>query len=185
MFRFVLIASLLFSSMALSAQTSLETPKWGAEFNVIWPFVPGVEIYTGKMTRTLWDNDRQRGDLTFGFLWRPGTDQDENADIFREVGLNLGYRQYIWKGWHVELAFYPSFATTEGNKVDGMDYQGLALTTEGYTGYQFRLGGKDRNRFWYLMPQAGIGWNPYADLGPELESGGIFPTLNLQVGFAF
>ncbi|MFW5843524.1 MAG: hypothetical protein ACOCW6_06325, partial [Spirochaetota bacterium] len=42
------------------------TRPWGAEFNVVWPFVPEVEVYTAKATRTLWAGDYASGDLTSG-----------------------------------------------------------------------------------------------------------------------
>jgi hypothetical protein len=166
---------------------------WGVEFNVVWPFVPGVEIYTAKATRTLWAGDYASGDLTFGVLVRPGV-EDENAETFREFGLNLGYRQYFWKRAHLELALYPTWAIVEGNKADGEDYSGFALTTEAYYGYRFDLGGwryykddrpDDRRVVWYLMPQVGGGYTVYSDLGPTSEDEKPFWTLNLQVGAQF
>jgi hypothetical protein len=166
---------------------------WGVEFNVVWPFVPEVEIYTAKVTRTLWAGDYASGDLTVGVLVRPGV-EDENAETFREFGLNLGYRQYVWRRAHFELALYPSWAMEEGNKVDGNDYQGFALTTEAYYGYRFDLGGwrhhksgetDDRRLVWYLMPQIGAGYTLYSDLGPPSEDEKPFFTLNLQVGAQF
>ncbi len=169
------------------------TRPWGAEFNVVWPFVPEVEVYTAKATRTLWAGDYASGDLTFGVLVRPGV-EDENAETFREFGLNLGYRQYFWKRAHVELALYPSWAAEEGNKADGQDYSGFALTTEAYYGYRFDLGGwryykedrpDDRRAVWYLMPQAGAGYTVVSDLGPTTEDEKPFFALNLQVGAQF
>jgi hypothetical protein len=171
----------------LKAQTDQDPgieKNWGVEFNVVWPFVPGVEIYTAKATRTLWAKGNAHGDLTFGFLWRPGTTEDENAEEFSEIGANIGYRHYFWKGLHAELALYPSFAQETKNKIDGQDYEGFAMTTEFYAGYKFDVFNRAKYSF-YLMPQAGIGYNVISNLGPETEENAPFPTLNLQIGINF
>jgi hypothetical protein len=173
-----------FDAQAQTEPKPLENRKWGAEFNVVWPFVPGVEIFTAKATRSLWTRGNAHGDLTFGLLWRPGTTEDENAAEFSEIGGNLGYRHYFWKGLHAELALYPSFARESENKIDGQDYQGFALTTEFYAGYKFDIFKRQQYAL-YLMPQAGIGYNALSDLGPATEENAPFPTLNLQIGVSF
>lgn len=173
--------------MQIQAQSIVEKSVdrvWGAEVNPLWPFVPGVGIYTAKATYTFWNRGLAHGDFTFGVLWRPGTSGDENAERFSEFGLNVGYRHYFWKGFHLEMAFYPSIAQETNNKIDGKDYRGFALTTELYTGYKFNLANRSNYSF-YLMPQAGIGYNPISNLGPQTEESSAFPTLNLQVGLNF
>ena len=181
-----IIATSLFT-FNVKAQTT-ENPSsekpWGAEFNVVWPFVPGVEIYTAKATRTIWTKRKSHGDITFGLLVRPGTTDDENAEEFSEFGLNIGYRHYFWRGLHAELALYPSFVREVNNKIDGQDYEGFAMTTEFYTGYRFDVL-KRTTYSLYLMPQAGIGYNVVSNLGPETEENAPFPTLNLQIGISF
>lgn len=181
----VILTTVVSICMLLSAIAQQKTSKnWGLEVNVVWPFVPGVEIYTAKATNTVWQNNTAQGDITFGVLIRPGTNNDENAERFSEFGLNLGYRHYFWKGFHAELALYPSLARETNNFADGKDYQGFALTTELYTGYRFTLYSGSAYS-WYLMPQAGVGYNPISNLGPSTEVNSPFPTLNLQVGVRF
>jgi hypothetical protein len=173
-----------FNVKAQTSQTTNSEKPWGVEFNVVWPFVPGVEIYTAKATRTIWAREKSHGDITFGLLVRPGTRNDENAEKFSEFGLNIGYRHYFWKGLHAELAIYPSFAREVKNKIDGRDYEGFAMTTECYTGYRFDVLKKNIYSL-YLMPQAGIGYNVISNLGPQTEANAPFPTLNLQIGINF
>ncbi len=173
-----------FDVRAQTNQEANDSKKWGIEFNVVWPFVPGVEIYTAKATRTLWTNGNAHGDLTFGFLLRPGTTEDENAEEFSEFGVNIGYRHYFWKGLHAELALYPCFARERINKIDGQDYEGFAMTTEFYAGYKFDILKRTKYSI-YLMPQAGIGYNFLSNLGPETEKNAPFPTFNLQIGVNF
>lgn len=175
---------LTFNLKAQTSQNQNSEKPWGVEFNVVWPFVPGVEIYTAKATRTIWTKEKSHGDITIGFLLRPGTAEDENAEEFSEFGLNFGYRHYFWKGLHAELALYPSFAREVNNKIDGQDYEGFAMTTEFYTGYRFDVL-KRTTYSLYLMPQAGIGYNVISNLGPETEANAPFPTLNLQIGINF
>lgn len=145
----ILVLSALMFVALLPAQQS--EASWGVEFNVVWPFVPGVEIHTAKVTSEVWQQNELAGELTFGVLVRPGTRDDENAEVFREFGLNIGYRQYFWRGAHLELALYPSWAIQEGNLVDGQDYSGFALTTELYGGYRFDVVSTDPVTF-YLAP---------------------------------
>ncbi len=182
----ILVSTLFVLTNKLSAQNATipNLKKWGIEFNPIWPFVPGVEIYTAKATRTVWTKKNAHSDVTFGILWRPGTFNDENAEKFSEIGANIGYRHYFWKGFHTELAIYPLFAKETKNKIDGKDYKGFALTTEFYSGYKFNFR-KDKKVLVYLMPQVGIGYVSISKLGSETETNSPFPTLNLQVGVSF
>lgn len=125
----------MFVAKAQTIQNS--NRPWGVEFNAVWPFVPVVEIYTAKATRTIWTKEKAHGDITFGILLRPGTSKDENAEEFSGFGLTLGYRHYFWKGLHAELALFSSLASEVNNKIDDQDYQGFTVTTEFYTGYRF------------------------------------------------
>lgn len=174
----------VFFAQAQNGKPAEQPKKWGLECNVLWPFVPGVEIYTFKATYTLWTKNQMHGDFTFGILARPGTLNDDNAEKFSEIGMNTGYRQYFWKGLHAELAVYPSLAKETRNKKDGENYQGFALTMECYAGYQFSFS-KEKSVSWYVMPQAGIGYNAISNLGPATRENAPFPTLNVQVGINF
>ncbi|MDV7394473.1 hypothetical protein RZS08_24030 [Arthrospira platensis SPKY1] len=78
----IAISIFAFKVQAQTSQNSSSEKPWGIEFNVVWPFVPGVEIYTAKATRTIWTKEKAHGDFTFGFLLRPGTSEDENAEEF-------------------------------------------------------------------------------------------------------
>jgi hypothetical protein len=182
----LLITLSLFCSIFTSEaqESSNARPKFGAEFNLVWPFVPGVEIYTGKLSTEILHHSSFSGELLTGFLLRPGTKNDPNADIFREYGIGIGYRQYLAKGFHLELMLFPSYATEIKNKKDGKDYRGFAMTTEFYAGYRFDLI-KWQQKAFYLLPQAGIGYTVISNLGPASEADAPFPALNLQIGVRF
>ena len=179
----LLLLAFQFSALAQD-KTSPEINKWGAEFNLVWPFVPSIEIYAAKVSNTLWKSKNMRGDLLTGLLIRPGTNNDPIASVFREFGLGLGYRQYLSKGFHVEFMLFPSYAMVEKNSIDGKDYKSFAMTTEFYTGYKLELTKKWTNKL-YIIPQAGIGYNVYSRLGPETEANTPFPVLSLLIGLSF
>jgi len=125
-----------------------------------------------------------KGDLLTGILYRPGTRNDANAEIFKEIGIGLGYRQYFIKGFHAELMLFPSYAQEINNTIDGKNYGSFAMTTELYTGYKFNFRNRDNYNL-YLMPQAGVGYNVFSNLGPETEANTPFPVLSLQLGVNF
>jgi len=181
--KFLVLSALLFVSAALSAQEKTRG-KVSLEANLVWPFVPGIEIYQLRVPVTIWQNDKMKGDLVFGTTIRPSVTDDENAEKFSEYGLGLGYRHYIWKGLHIEPTVYFSYAKEEENKKDGKDYEGLAITTELYAGYKFDL--LSRNMFdMYTIVQGGIGATPYQDLGPTTEDGDLIPVFTVLIGFNF
>jgi hypothetical protein len=146
--------------------------------------VPGVRIYTAKVTVPVWESGDNSGELTTGILIRPGARDNEAADVSREFGLNVGYRQYFLENAQVELALYPSYAMEEGNAVTGEDYQGFALTTEVYGGYRFDIDSEAPVTF-YALPQVGVGYTVFSDLGPSEEEERPSPTVNLQLGGRF
>jgi len=179
-----ILAILSFNLVSAQSTGQSDDLTWGAEFNLVWPFVPGVEIYTAKLTSKLWQSEKMSGDILMGILVRPGTRNDPNAEVFPEFGVGLGYRQYIIKGFHLEIMLFPSYARELNNFADGRDYSSFAMTTELYGGYRFDLVKTDAYRF-YLMPQAGAGMNVFSNLGPETETNAPFPVLSLQIGFNF
>ena len=138
----------------------------GLELNVLWPLIPGVGIYQGRGTVKLWEVSGLHGDLVLSANIRPPLDR-ENEGSFSEYGGGLGYRQYFWRGLHVEVASYPSYARLEDNVVDGDTYESFALTLEAYAGYRFLLSelGLDDAKAWPLEPlvnvQVGAGGTAY------------------------
>lgn len=169
---------------AAAVPASAEERPIGIEFNLAWPFVPGVGIYAAKAMIPVWSSGELSGELSAGFLYRPEVYRDTEG-YFKEIGFNLGYRQYLWKGAHIELALWPGYGTCRDNVVDGNDYESWALTTEMYAGYRFDLA---LGRLpLYLLPQIGVGAtvlesNPW----PKTESEGVVPFFvgSLLVGIS-
>jgi hypothetical protein len=184
--RFILYTCLTFSITLTFFTHSIaqSEKKFTIEANVVWPFVPGVEIYNFRVPIAIQLSPSFKSDIVLGTVIRPKMTDDENAEEFSEYGLGLGYRHYIWKGFHIEPAVYFSYAMEKGNKMDGNDYSGLAITTELYAGYLFDI--KQTNSYsLYSIFQTGIGGSPYQNLGPETEKGGVFPVISLLIGWSF
>jgi len=94
--------------------------KWGAEVNLLWPIYPG-NIYKGQVTYETWRKNDLAGDLFVGLTIRPYEFREAEGE-FANYALTFGYRQFVWKGLHLELynAFGPGF--NRNNAVDGKDY---------------------------------------------------------------
>lgn len=180
------------ASPALAPGSSADTRRGAVELNVLWPFIPGVGIYQGRGTAELWKTAGIRGDAVVALNLRPPVDAaDEGA--FSEYGGGLGYRQYFWRGLHVELALYPTYARLEDNVVDGKTYQSFALTLEAYAGYRTLLSelGVASAASWPLEPlvnvQLGVGRNAYLSnpWPTRREDAPLFFVGSVLVGAAF
>lgn len=179
----ILSITLLAAVVVTPSVSAQSNKKWAVETNVVWPFVPGINITQVKVAPLLWQTERQQGELILGAMYR-NTSEDENADIHREIGATLGYRHFWVKGFHTELVVHITYAEEIRNKADDLNYRGLALTPEVYTGYRFDFS-RNRRVSLYLTPQLGFGKNVYADLGPETEKSKAFPVLSLLAGVRF
>lgn len=183
----------LLASLVLAQSPAAPPPRWlGLELNVVWPLIPGVEYFQARGTTTLWRAGTLKGDLMFALNARPGVFR-ENEGTFREFGPGIGYRQFFWRGLHVEVAAYPTFARLERNVVTGATYDAFTLTLEAYGGYRFLLSelGVEAASRWPLEPlitlQGGVGTNaflsnPWPTLMPESP---VFAVGSLLIGAAF
>ena len=186
----VAAATLLLHLTPVQAQRATEneapasTKRYGIETNLVWPFVPGINIWQLKSATVIHQGRQQSGEFILGALYRR-TLQDENAAVHREIGGILGYRHFFYKGLHAEFNTHLTAAAALQNKIDQRDYRSFAFTTELYAGYRFEMARPRRVSF-YLTPQVGLGRNLYAALGPESETGsGIFPIASLLAGIRF
>jgi hypothetical protein len=110
-----LLAALVFSQAPVPAPSA----RWlGIELNLAWPLVPGVGIYQARGTATLWREGSFHGDLMIAVNVRPGVFR-ETEGTYSEFGPGIGYRQFFWRGLHLEVAMYPTYARLERNVVTG------------------------------------------------------------------
>jgi hypothetical protein len=166
--------------------------KWGVEAEAIQPFLPTINIFRIRGTRTLWGSSTgPRGDLIAGLYLRPGIKHDVLNYIY-EYQLSAGYRQYFWRGFHAEAGL-DAGAAWGTNRFDGKRYSTATLFLNANVGYRFGFfepGGfceDKRSRVgFYAIAQfgvlAGLG---VADIGPRNGKPDVFPQGNLVLGISF
>lgn len=167
-----------------------ESRRWGAEINVLWPIFPG-NIYRANVTYEAWRNNDLAGDLFLGFIARPYEFRKEEGD-FSNYALVLGYRQFLWKGLHLEFmnAFGPGF--NRNNAITGKDYTSWDYELGLLVGYRLELFGettaKDLKFSPYISTQHGVQYvtaksNPHPIIGSTGESAIYVGTLNIGIRF--
>lgn len=165
---------------------------WGVEVDAVQPWIPTVHIFRMRGTRTLWGSATGlRGDLLLGFTVRPGIKHDV-VDYIHEYQGGIGYRQYFWRGLHVEAGLDVG-AAWGTNLVDGKRYHTATLFLSTNVGYRFGffepggLAGNPKSAVgFYLMPQAGSYTSlGVADIGPRNGKPDVFLQGDLMVGLSF
>ncbi|MBO0937117.1 hypothetical protein J2I47_11220 [Fibrella sp. HMF5335] len=172
----------MFSMLPGFAQTM--SPKWGIETELVQPFLPNVGIIRLQATRTITSlTGTNRGDLLVGVYIRPNVRHDIVEKI-NEYMLMVGYRQFVWRGLHLEGKTNIGFSEGTKNRFDGKDYNHLSWFWEANAGYLFSLAGKGRSGL-YLLPQAGVISSISSNIGPRGGESDTFPQASLIVGFQF
>ncbi len=185
----ILSVSLLLLSGKVFAQTSINAPrKWGLETELVQPFLPNVGILRFTATRTISSAKRkQKGDLLLGMYIRPNVKHDVVEKI-NEYMLVLGYRQYFWKGLHLEGKANIGYAWGTKNLFDGKDYETSTIFWESNLGYKFNIKNKAKSNL-YLIPQLGaIGnakGNNTVNIGPRNGKADTFIQGSLIIGVNF
>lgn len=183
-----LLATLLLLATKVIAQTNTDAPqKWGLETELVQPFLPSVGIVRLQATYRLTAPEKRQGDLLFGMYIRPNVKHDVVEKI-NEYMVILGYRQYFWKGLHVEAKANVGYAWGTKNLIDGKDYETSTVFWESNVGYKFNLTNKAKSSI-YLMPQFGVIGNAKGEntvnIGPRGGKADTFIQGSLIVGINF
>jgi hypothetical protein len=175
---------------ALSSTAPPAPSRWGVEAELVQPFIPEVHILSARVTRTLWGAPGgPRGDLSLGVYARPRVAHNI-VETIDEYLVSVGYRQYLWRGLHVEAAALAGWAWGENNKIDGMDYSNPVLLVEGLAGYRVDLrapvdsAGRPQLGF-YVTPQVGGLAGVITDIGPRGGKSDLFVVGKLLAGVSF
>lgn len=180
----ILITTLFLTNGKALAQSSSEnSKKWGIETELIQPLLPNVGIIRIQATRTITSSDSKRGDLLIGAYIRPNVKHDIVEKI-NEYLFILGYRQYLWKGLHIEAKSNAGYAWGTKNLIDGKDYNNFSWFWEANAGYKFDFA-KKQNANLYLIAQFGVLSSVTADIGPRGGKSDTFPQGNLVLGVNF
>ncbi len=176
------------SSEVFSQTSTAVSHKWGIETEIIQPFLPSVGIIRLQATRTISSaQSKRQGDLILGMYIRPNVNHDVVEKI-NEYMVILGYRQYLWKGLHIEGKANIGYAWGTKNLIDGKDYETSTLFWESNLGYKFNLTNKAKSRL-YVLPQFGVLGNAKGEntvnIGPRGGKPDTFIQGNLVIGINF
>jgi hypothetical protein len=182
-----LLFLLIISFKSNAQEKNSNSKKWGFETDLIQPFIPEVEIFTLKLTKTIIGNTNSilHGDIMFGAYIRPNVKHDV-VETIDEYMASIGYRQYFTKNLNVELQYYAGNVDAKKNKVDGEDYSGFVQFAEANIGYKLNIL-KFKNSTIYVNPQFGYlqGLNKELIIGPRNGKEDAFVQGKLQLGIAF
>lgn len=179
------IASALGTSVF--AQQMPTTSGYGVETDILWPFFPGLT--RTQLTVTLWQNGDMRGDLLAGVNVLFPNDRDTEGR-FADYSVVTGYRQYLWKGLHVEYSQTTGLGVLQNHVTTGKTYRSFDWAATGYVGYKFEF----VNDKFYIIPQFGVErvlyksnpWPIFEDNTLTKEVGEqAFPLGSLRFGFNF
>lgn len=177
--QIILILLLLFSGKVFSQIVSSTPKKWGIETELVQPVLPSVGIIRLTATRTITsDKSKMKGDLLLGMYIRPNVKHDVVEKI-NEYMLVLGYRQYFWKGLHLEAKANMGYAWGTKNLIDGKDYETSTLFWESNLGYKFNVTNKAKSNL-YLIPQFGVIGNAKGENTVNIGPRGGKPDTFLQ-----
>ncbi len=186
--QFLSISFLLVHGKALSQPIVDGPKKWGLETELVQPILPEVGIIRLTATRTLTSSqNKMKGDLLFGIYIRPNVKHDVVEKI-NEYMLVVGYRQYFWKGLHLEAKANMGYAWGTRNLIDGKDYETSTVFWETNLGYKIKLTNKTRSSL-YVIPQFGAIGNAKGEntvnIGPRGGKPDTFIQGSLVVGVNF
>ena len=182
-FLFLSYYILIFSTLAQDRK-NLTTHTWGIETELFQPFYPTVQIIRIQATRCLRPKiAKNQGDLIVGVYIRPNVKHDVVEKI-NEYMLVLGYRQYLWKGLHIEAKSNMGYAWGTKNLIDGKDYETATWFWESNMGYKINIMKKNSHQI-YITPQFGALGNIVADIGPRGGKPDNFLQGNIYVGINF
>lgn len=138
----ILLLAVIFVNTAIAQdkERADDFLKSAVEIDALWPFYPGT--LRAHYTRTLW----QKGDLLLGV----NIDFPVNRDTegrFADYSIASGYRQYFWKGFHVEFNQTTGLGVLENHVSTGETYRGFDWLISGYIGYKFDVA---KNSIFYL-----------------------------------
>jgi hypothetical protein len=186
--QFLSISFLLVHGKAFSQPIVDGPKKWGLETELVQPILPEVGIIRLTATRTLTSSqNKMKGDLLFGIYIRPNVKHDVVEKI-NEYMLVVGYRQYFWKGLHLEAKANMGYAWGTRNLIDGKDYETSTVFWETNLGYKIKLTNKTKSSL-YVIPQFGAIGNAKGEntvnIGPRGGKPDTFIQGSLVVGVNF
>ncbi len=114
------------------------------ESSVLWPAVAGLYNLRVAIPVTA------RGQLLAGIQGTFPEDREDEGD-FTAYAVSLGWRQYVWRGLHIDGSVLPGWGRLRDNVFDGEDYDSFDVELMGHLGWRFDLGS-----FYALVQPLGV-----------------------------
>lgn len=181
-FTFILACIFTLSTNAQTNRDSLRLHKkvWCVETSIVWPIYPG--IYKFNFAREVWSKKTFSGELGLSFNLQPER-TDPYGDRFSEEFISLFYRQFFWKGLHIQIDNNFAYGRIMDWKNTGANYESYAIFHDFLGCYRFELLKKHKISL-TITPQAGGGFTSYVNNSwPRAEL--PFWEVNLLVGMRF
>jgi hypothetical protein len=183
----LLIGLVSMLTMNAFAQNDSKESKFGLETDILWPFL--VQTTRTHFTIKLWQKGNLRGDVYAG-VNIDFPEERETEGRFADYSLATGYRQYFWKGLHLEFSQTTGLGVLENHVTTGKTYNSFDWLITGYVGYKFEFAKKKL----YVIPQFGVAgvvyksnpWPIYEDNSLTKEVGeSPFMLGSLRFGYNF
>jgi len=120
--------------------TKEKQSKYGLETDILWPFV--AQATRTHFTIKLWQKGNLRGDIYAGVNIDFPRDR-ETEGRFADYSLASGYRQYFWKGLHMEFSQTTGLGVLQDHVSTGKIYNSFDWLVSGYIGYKFEFAKKN------------------------------------------
>ncbi len=148
--KLALVLGLLsISAACIFAQTEQKDSKFGIETDILWPFI--VQATRTHFVYKIWQKGHLRGDVYAGInIDFPRNRATEGR--FADYSIASGYRQYFWKGLHLEFSQTTGLGVLQNHVTTGKTYNSFDWLGTGYIGYKFEFAKKKL----YVIPQFGI-----------------------------
>ena len=147
--QFLMFGIFSLLTTAVVAQTEPESRKWAIETDILWPIFPGAT--RTHITFQCWQKGALHGDVYAGI----NVDFPQNRETegrFADYSIASGYRQYFWKGLHLEFSQTTGIGVLQNHVSTGKTYRSFDWLITGYIGYKFELARKKL----YVLPQFGV-----------------------------
>lgn len=133
----ILLAHLLLTAPHSDAWISTsgpdETLDVDLETSVLWPVFPGLFF---QLRTALPATDSAQ--IIVGAQWKLPEDRADEGE-FSHVDATLGWRQYLWKGLHVDGLAAVGWGRLRDSTLDGRDYDSLDVELSALLGYRIDL----------------------------------------------
>ena len=128
------------------AQTEQKESKYAVETDILWPFL--VQTTRTHFTIKLWEKGNLRGDVYVGLnIDFPRGRATEGR--FADYSIASGYRQYLWKGLHLEFSQTTGLGLLQNQVTAGKIYNSFDCLG---IGYKFEFAKKKL----YILPLFGV-----------------------------